>query len=283
MKVTFGIFSKILAFLKRLFGKPNLPPPPEVEPYPEPIPGIRKTALLFAINNYPGTANDLRGCIRDQEEVEKLLNTFYPNEFTIKKFKDAEVTTACFIKEVTKAIIELIPGDFLFIHYSGHGTQLYDDFRKDEDDGYDEALYLYDGTVIDDDIGNVLKSIPLGATVVLMFDSCFSGTITRHIGDERIQSKFHQTLPLRSIKRHRFPKQEMNWLVFSACQENQTSADAFLDGEFHGAFTYYATSTFLKGLTYTDWINRIHYFLPSKAFDQNPTIEGNNQRKIIFT
>jgi len=109
-------------------------------------------------------------------QKEKKLNSDFPG-FIIRKFQNWEVSRSRFINEVTSAIASLIVGDVLLVHYSGHGTQEMD-YHGDEADGYDEAIYLYDGSVIDDDIGNALKSIPDGATVVLMFDSCFSGTIT---------------------------------------------------------------------------------------------------------
>ena len=132
-----------------------------------------RTALLFAINDYPGTQNDLNGCITDQKEMRQLIEHTFPS-FIIKPFIDSMVTMAEFTSEVIKHIGYLKPKDFLLVHYSGHGTQVYDP-HGDEEDGYDEALYLHDGPVIDDDIGTALKAIPDGVTVFIMLDSCFSG------------------------------------------------------------------------------------------------------------
>jgi len=260
--------------LKKILGwfKPNVNPVPV--PEPDQVEGNKKTALLFAINDYPGSANDLRGCIKDQLNVVDKLNKQFLG-FVIKTFKDSQVTRKVFITEVTSAINELKPGDVLLVHYSGHGTQVYDK-SGDEKDGYDEALYLYDGVVIDDDIGSYLKNIPDGAIVVLMFDSCFSGTVTRSSKDKKNKIKFVKTegLPLRRKKRIRISKEEMKWIVFSGCEEHQTSADAYINGDYNGAFTYYAMKTLVPNITYNEWLVQIKKYLPSSIFEQIPTLEG---------
>ena len=55
-----------------------------------------RVALLFVINNYPGSANDLNGCINDINLAEQKLKGL----FQIRKFKDSEVTVANFKKQV---------------------------------------------------------------------------------------------------------------------------------------------------------------------------------------
>lgn len=254
---------------KKLFPnwfKPDIDPIPDTD---EP----KQIALMFAINNYPGSANDLRGCLNDQTDVANKLNELFPG-FFIRQFRDSEVTRSKFISEITNAIDSLNAGDVLLVHYSGHGTQVYDK-SGDEADGYDEAVYLYDGTVIDDDIGDALQNIPEGATVVLAFDSCFSGTVTRAILPMKNKYVQNPDIPKRDNKRHRFNKSDMKWIVLSGCSENQTSADAYINGRYNGAFTYYLLKTLTKGITYKEWIDNIHKYLPSNNFNQNPTLEGN--------
>lgn len=243
-----------------------------------------RTALLFAINDYTGSQNDLNGCLTDQKEMLHLIEGAYPG-FVIKLFSDSTVTVAKFTTEVAKAIGLLKAGDFLLIHYSGHGTQVYDT-HGDEEDGYDEALYLYDGTVIDDDIGKSLKNIPEGAVVFFMLDSCFSGGGMKRF--HTCKSKFvpHPDYPeMRKKKRIRIPREEMRYLVMSGCQEDQTSSDAYINGKYCGAFTYHAIQTFAPGITYIQWLTRIHKYIPCKSYPQNPTLEGKTDlfNKIVFT
>lgn len=256
----------------------------EVEPIPEPV-GKKKTALLFAINNYPGTGNDLNGCLNDLVDMKAMLQDKFSG-FTIKEFRDSQVTGSTFTTEISKAISLLNSGDFLLVHYSGHGTQV-SDSHNDESDYYDEAVYLYDGVVTDDSINYALRNIPDGATVLLMFDSCFSGTVTRAFGCSDIRNRF-MPLPNQPIKKTLNKPLakgiDMNWIVFSGCQENQTSADAYINGRYNGAFTAFALKALRVGMTYNEWMLAIQNYLPSSQFDQAPTIEGKTIlfNKLIF-
>ena len=63
-----------------------------------------KVALLFGINNYPGSSNDLNGCLNDIADVEKKLNELYPSEWSIKKFSDSQVTRSVFRNEIKNQI-----------------------------------------------------------------------------------------------------------------------------------------------------------------------------------
>eukprot|EP01101_Sappina_pedata_P005142 TRINITY_DN22_c0_g2_i1.p1 TRINITY_DN22_c0_g2~~TRINITY_DN22_c0_g2_i1.p1 ORF type:complete len:294 (+),score=117.78 TRINITY_DN22_c0_g2_i1:116-883(+) len=72
------------------------------------------------------------------------------------------------------------PGDLLFFHYSGHGSQV-QDVSGDEDDGADETIvpldYKSKGQIIDDDMHTLLvKSLKPGVKLIAIFDSCHSGT-----------------------------------------------------------------------------------------------------------
>ena len=137
----------------------------------------KNIALLIAINDYKGTENDLKGCLNDQEDMEDLLF----GKYQIVKMKNEECTVSNVKNKIEEIAQSLNSGDRFIIHYSGHGTQVID-ANGDEKDGYDEALYLYDGVLIDDDINKILSQIQDGVTCLVLLDSCFSGTATREIG-----------------------------------------------------------------------------------------------------
>lgn len=236
-----------------------------------------KVALLFGINNYPGGENDLDGCVNDIDLAESKLQGFQ-----IRKFQDTLVTIKNFIAQIRYAILNSVVGDVLYIHYSGHGTYV-EDLNGDEVDGYDEALYLYDGPLIDDELNTLLQLTPEGVTVVLLLDSCFSGSATRNPHKARFMPpKFEKKEHLR-IKRGWY--ENLKWIVISGCGENQTSADALINGKYNGAFTYYAMNTLVGSMTYQTWFNKIREFLPSREFEQAPTLEGNSYliNKIVLT
>ena len=96
-----------------------------------------KTAILFGINNYPGSENDLNGCLNDVRDVANFLSVNYPG-FVTEKFTDSKVTRQRFRDEVKNHITAMSPGNQLPIAYSGHGTYG-DDPSGVEKDGYIEA------------------------------------------------------------------------------------------------------------------------------------------------
>lgn len=245
---------------------------------PDPVvyPESNKILLTFAINDYPGTANDLNGCLNDQENVIAHLP-----EFQVRKFSDSEVTKDRFLDECYEAIVNADEGTTIVIHYSGHGTQV-NDYNSDEEDGYDEALYLYNGSLIDDRINEILQAIPEGVTVLVLLDSCFSGSATRN----PVRARFVQTESKRLLKRRKKAlSTDIKWIVISGCDEDQTSADAIIDGRWNGAFTFWAMKTLDRSLTYKQWFAKIREHLPSLTFKQSPTLEGPDAliNKQLFT
>jgi hypothetical protein len=229
-----------------------------------------KLLLSFAINNYPGNENDLQWCVNDQDLVVKKLP-----EFQARVFQNSEVTKRTFIDEVDKAISQSVTGDVIVIHYSGHGTYI-GDSSGDEPDGIDECLYLYDGILKDDDINTSLQKIPEGVTVVVLLDSCFSGTGTRKLWKNGNKGRFHQTdfVAKRKVVKPLFRSPDMKWIAISGCGERQTSAEAVINGSGHGVFTWYAMATLNRSFNYKQWHAEIRKYLPSDDFSQKPELEG---------
>lgn len=244
-------------------------------------PHSNKVALLFGINDYRKYEHNLRGCINDI----KLAASRLPG-FQIRMFKDKEVTKANFAAQIKYALDNAQPDDIIYIHYSGHGTYC-PDRNGDEADGFDEALYLYDGIYIDDDMNHCLRATPEGVTVVLLLDSCFSGTATRRFTDKRrfMPPKKDIEQPKEHVRIKRKFYDYMSWVALSGCAENETSCDALINGVYNGAFTYFAMHTLLPDMTYKTWHQKIREFLPSRDFDQSPTIEGPDAlvNKKVFT
>jgi len=241
---------------------------------PAPVEGEHKhIALLFGINDYPGEANDLNGCLNDIDDVEKKLRKEFP-QFLAKKLKDAEVTVENMFYQVKDVLVTLTVGDVLYWHYSGHGTQIP---SNSETNGYHEALYLYNGPFLDEQVQELMALTPDGVHVVAKFDSCFSGDMIRN---PRVINRFYAMpgLQVRPRVIRRFAKVAMKgWVVISGCGEEQTSADAYINGRYNGAFTYYDLSSFDNTSTYNQEMRRLHKYLPDHIYDQNPTIDGDNE------
>lgn len=234
---------------------------------PEPIVNSTKMLLSYAINNYPGTGNDLNGCINDQTD---LINAL-PKDWTVRAFKDSEVTARNFRDNIRNYILGMKAGDFLIIQYSGHGTRLRDN-SGDEEDGYDEAICLYDGNFSDDSFNELMMLIPDGAKVMVILDSCFSGTATRKAGYLKPRYIAPEEEPwIHNKKRSTAP---INHILFSGCRSDQTSADAYINGRYNGAFTFFWLRAMNLNMTYREWIAETVRLISLNGFEQVPQLEG---------
>jgi len=152
-----------------------------------PITGKRK-ALLIGIN-YFGTKNELRGCINDVKNLREFINTRHFNETpeTIRVLTDDSTsaehkpTKENILKGIDWLVHGAHPGDHLFFHYSGHGSQV-KDLSGDEEDGFDETLVPLDfqkaGQIVDDELHDkMVKPLTKGIRLTAIFDCCHSGTV----------------------------------------------------------------------------------------------------------
>jgi len=104
-----------------------------------------KYALLIGIQDYGyhPTFSSLRGPENDLKITEEVLHKlfgFQDEDFFILRNSDATHTG---IENAFKMLIERVnPGDFVYIYYSGHGSQT-DDLNDDELDGKDETWVSY--------------------------------------------------------------------------------------------------------------------------------------------
>jgi metacaspase-1 len=89
---------------------------------------------------------------------------------------------------VQQAIIGLAAtaavGDWVLITYAGHGGQLPDANGDETDDQKDETWCCFDGHLLDDEIKHALAHMKAGVRVVLISDSCHSGSISKDDAEE---------------------------------------------------------------------------------------------------
>ena len=104
-----------------------------------------KRALLIGINRYQALPS-LNGSLNDIETMRQVLTTrwgFHPNHITM--LTDQAATRAGMLAAFEKLAKETGPEDVVYVHYSGHGSQV-EDFSGDEtDDHLDETLVPHDG------------------------------------------------------------------------------------------------------------------------------------------
>jgi hypothetical protein len=271
---------------------------------------MAKRALCIGINNYPGTQMDLAGCVNDANDWAAEL---VMRGYAVTKLLDAQATRQAMIAAFQALIGGAASGDALVITFSGHGTYV-PDRSRDESDRLDEALCPHDvqtgdGPLVDDDIHALFAARQHGVRLLLISDSCHSGTVTRDVSPESDELPRKRFLPMgnwmgadrlarasaRLADRVRacssgsaFTKvlaRTEDDLLLSGCKEgpNNFSYDARIKGRPNGAFTYFALKT-LKTLpsdaSYAQWHAAIHpTFLPSSSYPQSPQIVGSDAAK----
>jgi hypothetical protein len=239
-----------------------------------------KKALCIGINNYPGTSSDLYGCVNDARDWSVLLAGY---GFETSLMLDSQATR----QNVKAALGDLISsageGDVAVFTYSGHGTQTFD-LSGDESDIYDEALSVYDGNIPDDDLRVIINGIDPRATLIVISDSCFSGSVTRLI-PENARPRFMPTEggPLNAVVRQRIliPEAGMPEILISGCSDSEYSYDAEIDGRYNGAMSAMALRVIRQSprLTYNEFHAQLRTLLPSPDFPQSPQLEGSDAHK----
>ncbi|MBB4845865.1 hypothetical protein HNP55_004419 [Paucibacter oligotrophus] len=91
-----------------------------------------------------------------------------------------KATRAAVLAQLRAAAKALKAGDLFFMSYSGHGGQV-TDINSDEPDGKDETWCLFDGQLIDDELYFELSRFAAGVRVLVLSDSCHSGSVTRDV------------------------------------------------------------------------------------------------------
>jgi hypothetical protein len=91
-----------------------------------------------------------------------------------------KATRAAALAGMREAAKQLKSGDLFLLTYSGHGGQV-PDVNGDEEDKKDETGCLYDGQLIDDELYFELSKFGAGVRILVLSDSCHSGTVTREL------------------------------------------------------------------------------------------------------
>ena len=265
------MFSAIISFFRRLFGKK----PPVVAPISVPSSSggnpVNKNryAFLVGINKYVTIqGNDLNGCVNDVTNMWDLLTTQYGfSADNIRMICDERATKQAILEGLRWLVKDTAPGDQLVFHYSGHGSQIRDVVGDELDDHMTEILCPtdidWDDLLTDDMLADIFKQVAPGSFLTFICDACHSGTMDKGLapnnpGDHPPKAKFIQPpidirirnhsdkdLGLRSIGVRSETKRglgdvhffEQRHLLLSGCKDNQTSADAYVDGKYQGAMT----------------------------------------------
>jgi hypothetical protein len=182
------------------------------------------------------------------------------------------------------------------------------DASGDEPDGKDEAFVPHDigekngkwdpaRIISDDELHDLFISLPQSVLLEVYLDTCHSGSCLRgaEFGIHAPKARYiappdHEftkgTAKMRGFKLSR-PKEVagQHHILWTGCKSNETSADAYFNGRYNGAFTYYlvkVTRDSKNKLSRKDVIVKMRALMKGK-FAQNPQLEGNatNRKQAI--
>ena len=225
----------------------------------------RSMSLHVGLNSvdpahYDGWDGQLTACEFDANDMRAIAESLGYDETT--SLLTAEATAEAIMGEIERASGALEAGDIFFLSYSGHGGQV-PDGNDDEDatDHMDETWVAYDRQIVDDELYALYGTFADGVRVVVLSDSCHSGSVTKAIDQEvpdkvatretaDAQSPRYRALPwdvtVNTYREHRdlydgIQKQvpttkpdeiAARVLLLSGCQDDQLSSDGMANGLF---------------------------------------------------
>ena len=263
----------------------------------------RKFGLFVGINAYQGGINPLKGCVNDATRMrDAAIAKFGFKAADTTLMTDAAATRAGILAELNKYAALAGAGDLLVFHYSGHGTLFPDEYSEEQDetkliymeapndagemeviyerDKYDSAIVPVDARlrtsgkpwrnlILDDELYAIFGAVTRkGAQVVLISDSCHSGSIDRAKTSDatpRVQtlaqvfgvrrfSEIELEKPAKTRATRTPPPAKGLYLSMTGSKDDEFSLDAKIDGISQGLFT----AMFLRE------VNKLAAFNPRK-------------------
>ena len=187
-----------------------------------------------------GTDGALSGCESDARAMERIAASLgYQTRLLLTRAALADEILA----GIRAAAATLKAGDAFLFSYAGHGAQI-PDSDGDEADALDETWCAFDRMIIDDELSRLWSVFAAGVRIVVVSDSCHSGTVIR----DAMHS--YRRLPPEIVRRaydnHRARYRQLKVaaaaqdsalaagvILLAGCQDNQLSAD----GNGNGLFT----------------------------------------------
>jgi hypothetical protein len=200
--------------------------------------------------HYQGWDGELNACIADAKDMCALAKKrgFAGNTLLL----DGQATAEAVIAAILDASKKLSKGDIFLLTYSGHGGQVRDTNGDEKDnDRMDETWVLFDRQLVDDEIYALWSKFKSGVRILVLSDSCHSGTVVKDIQSFMGKGPRPRAMPravgikvenasralYRGIQNRtrgtEKTKVGASVLLISGCMDNQTS----MDGEKNGAFT----------------------------------------------
>jgi hypothetical protein len=210
-------------------------------------------------DRYGGWDGELSACEFDANDMKAIADA---RGFDSTILLTTEGTADAVIAEIERAAGELEAGDIFLLTYSGHGGQVPDRNDEGEADRSDETWVAFDREIIDDELYALWGKFQPGVRILVLSDSCHSGSVLKAIQDEDVPDPV-RTRESAEAQKPRFramPRDVMIQayranadlydgiqksvpssddvdvqaavLLISGCRDDQLSADGFSNGLF---------------------------------------------------
>jgi hypothetical protein len=260
---------------------------------------MTQKAFLIGINHYRMPGADLQGCVNDVTNIRDILLNYFGFEVKdIRVLVDERATKKAILHRLEWLVKGAKAGDRLVLHFSGHGSQIRDRNGDELKDRLDEILCPHDldwdgNFIVDDDLDAFFAGLPKGVHLEVLLDCCHSATGIREgtggpagsLPGQNIKVRFltppvdilcrqdDEDLQVRHLARDGI---RPGHVLFAACRDNQTAADAFIKGKYNGAFTYYLCMHLRDmqgGVTRGELLRRVRASLKHYGYSQVPQLE----------
>ncbi len=210
-------------------------------------------ALVIGVDDY-AYLTKLDGAVNDARDLADALETSGVAEVTL--LLDREASRDRVLQVWTDMIDISAPGDVVFVSYAGHGGQeAVPKGTGGEADALDETLLLAAFTpegagtyerIRDDEIATIIRRRS-DVTVILVFDACHSGGLTRSVDPRAAPAKVRfssyrvgkdDRLPPPPQPTQRGDDLPANIAFFGAVQENELAPEVRIDGQMRGALSW---------------------------------------------
>jgi hypothetical protein len=270
--------------------------PEDVPSFTPKPPPAGKHALLIGIQDYRNTPfHSLKGPLNDIELMKGVLKErfgFSDENFTI--LLDDKATHTC-IENAFNALIKRVKaGDFVYIHYSGHGSQT-PDLNKDEKSGQDQTWVSFGARaskamdknnydVLDDEINAWLAALyDKTKQVVFVSDSCHSATVSRGALTRAVDVDDRPHI-LGELKYTR-PAIEHGIRVGAARDDESAIDKRKQDSQYYGVFTWHWAHNLQQAQAGDTW-NHVYkrtyaQVTAERGVVQQPQMEGEAQTQVL--
>ena len=279
-------------------------------------------ALLVGVSEYPNLSARYRlnGPKHDIELIHGLLRKRGFSEENITVLADGVEGSAALperaaILAAMSKLANTQPNDFVYLHFSGHGSQQLNQPDDDpEDDNLDEVIVPRDvsawndegampNAIVDDELRKAITAIRKNGTFVwAVFDSCQSGTVTRALRtDEQdriiplpdaIRARAGETTRGSASLEVATDAEEAGlgkWVAFYAAQSTEPTPELFLPKgnreNKYGLFTYTLRQVLELNptMTYRQAAQQVlQSYAASNRYLPTPLFEGNGLDTSVF-